>query len=395
LLAGDDPAAKLHALLTARRELYDSFAEQIDTSQRNGRQVADELRDLVEPRTLPLNAPGLKHDIVLGYGLLERLPQLLTDHGLTGPALIITDENIASVISRFTFHAPRVILPSGEQHKTLATIQTLYDAFLQHGLDRNSIAIALGGGVVGDLVGFAAATFMRGLRWVNVPTTLLALVDASLGGKTGVDLPQGKNLVGAFHPPALIISDLLVLHTLPPAERIAGMAEVVKHGLIDDAELFAELERGVTFGGVRQVERAMAVKVRVVADDPFERGRRATLNLGHTIGHGVEAASHYRLRHGEAVSIGLAAEARMAERMGIAESGLSARLQHTLTHLSLPVRCPGLDPATIRTLMSTDKKKAGGRLKFALPVRVGEVRWGIAIEESLLAETLEAITLSQ
>lgn len=393
LLAGDDPAAKLRALLDARRGLYDSFAEQIDTTHKTVAEVTDEIRSYVEPRTLSVTTPALRHDIVLGYGLLERLPQLLAEHGLTGPAIIVTDENIASA-SSFPRHLPLVTLPAGEPHKTLDTVRALYDAFLQHGLDRGSVVIALGGGVIGDMAGFAAATYLRGVRWVNVPTTLLAMVDASLGGKTGVDLPQGKNLVGTFHPPTLVVSDPLVLNTLPPAERIAGLAEVVKHGLIDDAELFAGLETGATFGGVRQLERAIAVKVRVVTEDPFERGRRATLNLGHTVGHGVEVASGFRLRHGEAVSIGLAAEAYIAEQMGIAEAGLSARITHTLTGLGLPVRAPGLDPLAIRTLMSADKKKAGGRLKFALPVRVGEARWGIEVGEGLLAETLEAITLS-
>lgn len=392
LLAGDDPATKLRALLDARRGLYDSFGEQIDTTRKTVAEVTDELRACMEPRTLSVTTPELRHDIVLGYGLLERLPQLLAEHGLAGSAVIVTDENIASA-APLPRHLPLVTLPAGERYKTLEIVRTLYDAFLQHGLDRGSVVIALGGGVIGDIAGFAAATYMRGVRWVNVPTTLLAMVDASLGGKTGVDLPQGKNLVGAFHPPALVISDPLVLSSLPPAERIAGLAEVVKHGLIDEAELFAELESGATFGGVRQLERAIGVKVRVVSEDPFERGQRATLNLGHTVGHGVEAASGFRLRHGEAVSIGLAAEAHIAEQMGIAETGLSARITHTLARLGLPVAAPGLDPLAIRTLMSADKKKAGGRLKFALPVRVGEVRWGIEVGEGLLAETLEAITL--
>ncbi|MGQ0600992.1 MAG: 3-dehydroquinate synthase [Anaerolineales bacterium] len=399
LLVGDDPAVKLGALLKTRRELYDSFAAQIETDGKTIQQVVDEIRSDLEPRRLPVNAPGLRHDIVLGYGLLERLVELLAADGLTGSTLMVTDENIMRALPHSTRHRRTqsvrafVTIPTGEQHKTLDTVRTLYDAFLRHGLDRQSAVIAVGGGVIGDMVGFAAATYMRGVRWVNVPTTLLAMVDASLGGKTGVDLPQGKNLVGAFHPPVLVVSDPLVLNTLLTAERTAGMAEVVKHGLIDDAELFAELERSVTFGSVRQIERAIAVKVRVVEEDPFELGRRAVLNLGHTVGHGVEAASGFRLRHGEAVAIGLAAETHIAEQMGLAESGLAARIEHTLTHLGLPTHCPNLDPNAIRMLMSADKKKAGGKLKFALPKRVGEVAWGVEVDETLLAETLNAITL--
>jgi 3-dehydroquinate synthetase len=242
------------------------------------------------------------------------------------------------------------------------------------------------------MAGFAAATFMRGVRWVNVPTTLLAMVDASLGGKTGVDLPQGKNLVGAFHPPALVVSDPLLLHTLPTAERVSGLAEVVKNGVIDDPGLFEELERGSAFGSVEQVERAIRVKVRVVEADPFEADRRAALNLGHTIGHGVEAASGFALRHGEAVAIGLTAEARLAERLGLAEAGLAERIWRLLERLGLPTRCPGLDPAGIRAAMNSDKKMAGGRLKFALPRRLGEVVWGVEVDEAGLQAELQALT---
>jgi 3-dehydroquinate synthetase len=218
------------------------------------------------------------------------------------------------------------------------------------------------------------------------------MVDASLGGKTGVDLPQGKNLVGAFYPPALVVSDPLALQTLPRQERVAGLAEVIKHGLLDDPGLFAELEAGAAFGNVEQLERAIRVKVRVVEADPFETGRRATLNLGHTIGHGVEAASGFALRHGEAVAIGLAAEARLAERLGLAEAGLAGRLVRVLEQVGLPTRCPGLDPAAIRALMSADKKKAGGRLKFALPRRLGEAVWGIEVDEAWLQDELLMLT---
>jgi 3-dehydroquinate synthase len=252
--------------------------------------------------------------------------------------------------------------------------------------------VAVGGGVIGDMAGFAAATFMRGLRWVNAPTTLLAMVDASLGGKTGVDLPVGKNLVGAFHPPSLVVSDPFALNTLPEAERISGMAEVIKHGLLGDAALFESLEVSTAFGSLDQLQRAIEVKIRVVEADPFEKGERATLNLGHTIGHGVESASGYRLRHGEAVAIGLVAETWIAEQMGLAERGLTDRLSHLLKHTELPTRAPGLDPAAICAAMSSDKKKAGGQLKFALPKRVGEAVWGVEVDEALLIEALEIAT---
>ncbi|HLB46201.1 MAG TPA: 3-dehydroquinate synthase [Anaerolineales bacterium] len=387
LLAGDNPAERLNALLHGRRALYDSFPVQLDTTNKPISQVVSEIESLLAPRTLPVHAPGLKHEIVLGYGLLDPLPDLLDERGLTGPMVIVTDENVAPFI---VHRSSLIVLPAGEQHKTLDTICTLYDAFLKHGLDRSGIVIAIGGGVIGDMAGFAAATFMRGVRWVNAPTTLLAMVDASLGGKTGVDLPNGKNLVGAFHPPSLVVSDPLTLNTLPHAERVSGMAEVIKHGIIGDAGLFEAIEAGAAFGSVEQLQRAIAVKIRVVEADPFEKGERATLNLGHTIGHGVEAASGYKFRHGEAVAIGLAAESQLAEGLGLAEGGLAQRIARACTQVGLPVNCPGLNPVRIREAMSSDKKKAGGRLKFALPKRIGEVTWGVEADEDLLLEVLKS-----
>jgi len=396
LLAGDDPAARLNTLLDARRPVYDSFPEQIDTTGQSIQQAVDHVLALLEPRALPVNAPGLQHEIVLGYGLIESLLPALDAYNLRGPKVIVTDEHVAPILPRSLRHLPWAVLPAGEAHKNLESIKALYDAFLKQELDRSGLVIAVGGGVIGDMAGFAAATFMRGVRWVNVPTTLLAMVDASLGGKTGVDLPQGKNLVGAFHPPALVVSDPLVLNTLPAPERISGLAEVIKHGVIGDAALFEALEAGVAFGSLEQLQRAIEVKIRVVEADPFEQGQRATLNLGHTIGHGVEAASGYQLRHGEAIAIGLVAEARIAEQMGLAERGLAERIARVAQNVGLPVRCPlersrRADPTAIRTAMSSDKKKAGGQLKFALPKRVGEVGWGIEVDENLLAGVLQSV----
>lgn len=397
LIAGNDPAARLHALLEARRALYDSFPEQLDTSRSTPAQITDEIARRLQPRSLLVNAPGLRHEILLGYGLLARLPELLAERGLNGAMVVVTDENVARAAAADGLRStvcglPSVIIPPGESHKNLETIRQLYDAFLQHGLDRQSVVIAIGGGVIGDMAGFAAATFLRGLRWVNAPTTLLAMVDAGLGGKTGVDLPQGKNLVGAFHPPVLVVSDPLTLSTLPREERRAGLAEVVKHAIIGDPALFEALEGEIAFGSLEQLERVIRVKVEIVQADPFETGRRATLNLGHTIGHGVEAASGYALRHGEAVAVGLAAEAQIAERLGLAEPDLAGRITEVLARRGLPVHAPGLDPAKVRAAMGNDKKKAGGRLKFALPRRLGDVVWGVDVDEGALAETLRALT---
>jgi 3-dehydroquinate synthase len=286
-----------------------------------------------------------------------------------------------------------VLIPAGEQHKTIHTVAKLWEAFLANGMERGSTVIALGGGVVSDLAGFAAATFLRGVPWVVLPTTLLAMADASLGGKTGADLPQGKNLIGAFHAPCLVAADPQTLATLPEGELRSGLAEAVKHGVINDPALFAlcaELQ-GLSFEQLKEtlkgcalddiVRRAMAVKIQVIDLDPFEKGRRAVLNFGHTIGHAVELASGFRLRHGEAVSIGMVTETRLAEQIGLAEAGLTETISGVLRGLGLPVEIPpGLEHDSILKAIGADKKRAGGKVRFALPVKIGEVKEGIVID---------------
>lgn len=273
---------------------------------------------------------------------------------------------------------PKMItLPAGEAHKNIESIQTLWHGFLEHGLDRKSTVIALGGGVIGDLAGFAAATYMRGTNWICVPTTLLSMVDASLGGKTGFDLPQGKNLIGAFYPPKLVLADPQLLETLPEAELISGLAEVVKHGVIADPELFHLCASGwdcVKADLEQVVKRAMAVKIKIIEEDPYEKGVRAVLNLGHTVGHAVELASRFKLRHGEAIAIGMVTEAKFAERIGVAKYGLSDEIAAVLEKLGLPVQVPtSLPREDILRAMRVDKKKNLASIRFALPVDVGRV----------------------
>jgi shikimate kinase / 3-dehydroquinate synthase len=281
-------------------------------------------------------------------------------------------------------------VPAGEESKTLEMAGVLSEQLVQGGLERSGVIVALGGGVIGDLSGFVAATYLRGVSWVNCATTLLAMVDASIGGKTGVDLPSGKNLVGAFHPPLLTISDLTVLRTLPEREFQSGMAEVIKAGVIGDAELVEMIEGGST--DVQDIiRRSIKVKVNVVREDPYERGRRAALNLGHTIGHGLEAASQFLLRHGEAIGIGMIAETKIAERMGLAQSGLSDRIEAVINRVGLPRRFANLETDTIMQLMRSDKKKQLGRLKFALPRAIGDVVIGVDVKDELVCEAIEAV----
>ena len=327
-----------------------------------------------------------------GTGVLDGLGGMLRARGLNGPVALVSDSNVAPL------YAPRVVaaleacnyvvhivtLDSGEEHKTVGAISGLWEAFLSAGLERGSTVVALGGGVTGDLAGFAAATYLRGVRWVALPTSLLAMADASLGGKTGADLPRGKNLIGAFHPPALVLSDPQVLASLPEGELRSGMAEVVKHGILADAALFERCERGwdaVAGSWDEIVRRAVAVKAEFIQADPYEKGIRAALNLGHTVGHAVELASGFRLRHGEAVAIGLVVEARLAERQGIAEAGLAGRIEACLRGLSLPTGIPDwIDGEVFLRALKVDKKNAGGAVRFALPELIGAYRVGVTVE---------------
>ena len=240
-----------------------------------------------------------------------------------------------------------------------------------------------------DMAGFAASTYLRGLAWVVVPTSLLGMVDASLGGKTGIDLPQGKNLVGAFHAPVLVLADPQVLATLPVEELRSGLAETVKHGILADPRLLDCCAALTNLEDAQElaeklpeiVRRGMAVKVQVIEEDPYEQNRRAALNLGHTVGHAIELASGFRLRHGEAVAIGMVVEARMAEEMDLAEPGLSNKIAGWLANLGLPTRIPaGLDPEVIMRAMELDKKRRGSKVRFALPVSVGQVKVGVEVD---------------
>ena len=348
---------------------------------------------------LTIHASDGDYEVLIAPGLLATLGEALVARGLTGPVALVTDTVVAA------HHAPRaersltaaglavrrVVLPSGEAHKTLATVRLAYDALLDARLGRDTTVVALGGGVIGDLVGFVAATHLRGVAFVQAPTTLLSMVDASVGGKVGVDLPQGKNLVGAFKTPRLVLADLDTLATLPRAEVAAGLAEVVKAGLIDDRELFERLELDGPEPLAWSIARAVAVKQRVVEEDPYEHGRRAVLNLGHTFGHAIETISGYGLRHGECVAIGMVAAARLGARLGMTPTSLEDRLRALLTRLDLPTAASGLDPDAVYAAMFVDKKKAGGKLRFIVARDVGDVVVVSDAPEIAVREALAAV----
>jgi len=380
LLAGD-LKSQLASYLDGRAEHYASFPLKVHVDGKSIEQIAHQTQVLLG--RYHLSAMG-QYNVVVQTGGLVSLGTMLQEHGLQNP-IVVTDKVIASFHLENTLAALRasdfepksIVISPGEEYKNLETVSTLWKSFLNHGLDRKSTVIALGGGVIGDLSGFAAATYMRGINWIGVPTTLLSMVDASLGGKTGFDLPEGKNLIGSFHPPKLVLADPSLLLTLPERELRSGMAEVVKHGIISDPELFALCSRGL--GWVKEhleeiVKRAMAVKIKIIEEDPYEKGFRAALNLGHTVGHAVELVSKFELRHGEAIAIGMVAEAKYAARVGLAGDGLVEAIEKSLSALGLPIHIPEEMPREeIMRAMRVDKKKSSKVIRFALPVEIGKV----------------------
>jgi 3-dehydroquinate synthase len=324
--------------------------------------------------------PTGSYPIYLDKGMLTKTGQYLVDLGYSGCCAVITNETVGPLhaepllisLREAGFEPTRIDIPDGEQFKTLDTVAGLYEQLVEAKLDRRSPIIALGGGVVGDVAGFVAASYLRGVPFVQIPTTLLSMVDASVGGKTGVDLPHGKNLVGAFKQPEMVVIDSDVLSTLSDVEFRAGLAEVVKHGIIDAPQLFAALEKE-QYDLAWMLFEAIQVKVRVVQEDPFEQGRRAVLNLGHTFGHAFEQLSHYEIRHGEGVAMGLACAARLATRLGHCSGDTTERIIALLDQLSLPFQPPAYPSTEVWATMFTDKKRQGNTVRFILPRAIGDV----------------------
>lgn len=328
---------------------------------------------------------GRAYPILLGDGLLQR-PGLL-DEFVGAQALVVSNATVAGIyLPRLQrgLNATQVDvleIGDGERFKTLETYAGILDLLIEKRHNRTTTVIALGGGVVGDVAGFAAATYQRGVGLVQIPTTLLALVDSSVGGKTAVNHPAGKNLIGAFHQPRTVIADIGVLHTLPKREFRAGLAEVAKYGVIADAPFFAWLERhlddllcGEPQALVDAVRRCCAIKAQVVAEDERERDRRAILNFGHTFGHAIEAVTQYRrYLHGEAVAIGMAMAMALSARLGRIDNADNQRLRQLLLRAGLPLTAPDLDPQAILQAMAMDKKAVNGRLRLVLCNGIGNV----------------------
>lgn len=350
------------------------------------------------------------YSITVASGILSRVGAIAREVAPAHRYAIITDANIQPLYAgkvENQFEAGQVDLltiPPGESNKTRETWSRLTDQMLAKGYGRDSAVIALGGGVVGDLAGFVAATYMRGIPVVQVPTTLVAMVDASIGGKTAVDTLAGKNLVGVFHSPAAVVVDAQLLATLPLRELRAGFAEVVKHGVIADEPYLREVASGaselLSAGGstgdrmVSLIVRSVEIKADVVSRDEREEGLRKVLNFGHTIGHAVETVSGFSLLHGEAVAIGMALESKLAERIGLAQAGTAATVTKVLQALGLPTTLPtDCGPEAVMDAMRADKKGRSGKTRFALPLRIGvmagaDTGWTVSVGDDQLREVL-------
>ena len=350
------------------------------------------------------------YEVLVGPGLFNSIASVLSRFCPAHRYAVVTDDRVAELyavrLSRMLHAAGHrtdvFAFTAGEERKTRETWALVSDAMLEAGCGRDTAVIAFGGGVPGDLGGFVAATYMRGLPLVQVPTSLVAMIDASVGGKTGVDTPAGKNLVGAFHQPACVVADPELLQTLPDAHLRAGLAEAVKHGAIADREYldWIEADAGQILAGdpqslSRLIVHSLEIKAEIVARDEKENGPRTLLNFGHTIGHAVEAVSGYTLLHGEAVAVGMVEEARIGERAGVTASGTAAQLRRLLSRLGLPTSLPmALGAEEIIGRTRTDKKARNGRVEYALIQELGtpyvgrDGRWGYAVPDETVAEVL-------
>ena len=338
--------------------------------------------------SISVNVAPAAYEVIIRPGLLRETAGVISSISASRKCCIVTDTNLekhhlASLKASLAAAGREVIaciIPAGEEHKNLYTISRIYDNFLPAGIDRKTPLIALGGGVVGDMTGFAAATILRGVPFIQVPTTLLSMVDASVGGKTGIDHACGKNLIGAFHQPIAVLIDPETLLTLPERELIGGLAECIKHDVIRDATHFARLPAILAQARKRDVPTLaqlvahnVTIKARVVEADPLEKGERAHLNFGHTFAHAFELVSNYAYSHGEAVALGMVAASRMAHSLGILDAASVDAISRTIAAASLPTGKLTLDAQACAKAMMFDKKVAGDRIRFVLPDRIGHV----------------------
>lgn len=412
----DSDVAGLRERLAGRAPAYAAALHiAVDTTGQTPEETTRQVAAAVEqyrrqrPVSVTVRSAAGNYAVRIGSGLLARAG-LDTAAVIGGRrVLIVTDPQVGEhyldkAVQSYKnagFQVFTVTVPAGEESKSLRWLEHIHDAALEAGLDRSSAFVALGGGVIGDLAGFAAATFMRGVPVVQIPTTLLAQIDASVGGKTAVNHPKGKNLIGAFHPPVLVVCDLDVLDTLPQREWAAGMAEAVKHGILADGDYFSWIEENAAALSQKDPElrlhlvlRSVQIKAKVVTADERERGLRATLNLGHTTGHAIEAALGYKdWLHGEAVAVGLVAAARIAQELGQLPADPAGRVERLLSQLGLPVRLPSnVTPQQVLQATGSDKKRLNDRQRWILPVAIGQVVISDDVPEAVVTRVLSGLS---
>jgi 3-dehydroquinate synthase len=350
---------------------------------------------------------GNSYEVHIGEEILDRMAMILARDSRVQRYVIVTDtrvdtlhgERVQTALEKTGLRADRIIVSPGEEAKGMRTVLEVTDRLTALGADRQTALIALGGGVIGDLTGFAASIYMRGIPVIQLPTTLLAQVDSSIGGKTGVDTAAGKNLLGTFHQPKAVFIDIAFLQTLPDGMFRSGLAEVIKCGVIDSPELLDDLEKVVAKDGLREplfleqiIGAACRIKKQLVEGDERDRGVRRILNFGHTVGHAVEAASGYALSHGESVAIGMVAAARLSERLHGLPTADAARITAVIRAVGLPVRIPaGMDPEEIQSRLVMDKKKEGGTIHYVLIKKTGMPFMNGGVPEGILRETLEGL----
>jgi 3-dehydroquinate synthase len=356
-----------------------------------------------------VSLPQKSYEIAIASGILSQLGEKMKQLKLDKKVLVISNPeifdyyggNCLQSLEKAGFEVYEHLISAGEVYKNLQSVEQIYDAALEHHLERSSTLVALGGGVIGDLTGFAAATWLRGINFVQVPTSLLAMVDASIGGKTGVNHPQGKNLIGAFYQPKLVLIDPDLLQTLPEREFRAGMAEVIKYGVIWDADLFAQLEQANDIDRFESIEpellntilvRSCQAKAEVVSQDETEAGLRAILNYGHTIGHAIESLTNYQtFVHGETVALGMIAAGEIAIQMGYWKETSGNRQHDLIVKAGLPTKVSA--EVTVKDILETiknDKKVKSGKVRFILPTKIGEVK----ITDKVASDVVKEAVLS-
>lgn len=361
---------------------------------------------MAAPTVVPVNIPGTRYDIIVQCGLLASAGQMIARLTRSRAAAVVTDSivgplHLTALTQALTDAGISTVVatvPAGEKHKNIEHIAPIYDQLLSSRIERSTPLIAFGGGVVGDMGGFVAATILRGVPFIQFPTSLLAMVDASVGGKTGIDHPCGKNLIGAFHQPSCVLIDPQLLATLPPRELRSGLAECIKHEIIRDAAGFASLEQSIERALAMDVEyltglvaHNVSIKSRIVAADPLEQNERAHLNFGHTIGHAIELASGFGRAHGEAVALGMVAAARLAEMLEMLDGSSVGRIVTLIGRAQLPIGGLNLDVDAVLHAMRTDKKVRAGRVRFVLPVQIGQVVVRDDVPPELVRRAVESL----